>query len=456
MFNPTDTIVAVATPPGRGAIGVVRLSGPRAGDIGATLTGAASFKPRHATLTRLHAATPASNGAHPIDRVLVTFFPRPQSYTGEDVLELSAHGSPAVLRSIVDAAVRAGARVAAPGEFTLRAFLNGRLDLAQAEAVADLVDAVTPLQARAACDQLEGTLSHAIREIDRALNDIVIRTEASLDFPEEGYHFIDPEALASEVRALRNRVTALLGEARRGRLVREGFSVVLVGRPNTGKSSLFNRLVGANRAIVTDRAGTTRDLLVETVDLRGLRATLVDTAGRTTTADPIEAEGVRRAVEAAEAADVAVCVLDRSAPLTPEDHEILAALAPRRRILAANKSDLAPAWQAIDDATSVIAVSAITGDGVDALVDAVLAALDLDDVEAEPPIVTSARHIGLLGRVEESLRRAEEAAAAPKPMPEEFVLADLHDARAALGEITGCAGGEDLLREIFARFCIGK
>lgn len=456
MFNPTDTIVAVATPPGRGAIGVVRLSGPRAGEIGATLTGAASFKPRHATLTRLHAATAAGNGAQPIDRVLVTFFPGPQSYTGEDVLEVSAHGSPAVLRSIVDAAVSAGARVAAPGEFTLRAFLNGRLDLAQAEAVADLVDAVTPLQARAACDQLEGTLSQAIREIDRALNDIVIRTEASLDFPEEGYHFIDPEALAAEVRALRKRVTTLLGESRRGRLVREGFSVVLVGRPNTGKSSLFNRLVGANRAIVTDRAGTTRDLLVETVDLRGLRATLVDTAGRTATADPIEAEGVRRAVEAAEAADVAVCVLDRSAPLTPEDHDIVAALAPRRRILAANKSDLAPAWQAADAATPVIDVSALTGDGIDALVDAVLAALDLDDVEAEPPIVTSARHIALLGRVEESLRRAEEAAAAPKPMPEEFVLADLHEARTALGEITGCAGGEDLLREIFARFCIGK
>ena len=231
--------------------------------------------------------------------MVATYFPGPASYTGDDVVELSAHGSPVVLRAIVTAAIAAGARLAEPGEFTLRAFVNGRIDLMQAEAVADLIDAVTPLQARAAFDQLHGTLTRTIGAIDAALFDLIARLEASVDFPEEGYHFVDPDALATVAgRAASNGRDRLLADAQRGRLVREGLQIAIVGKPNVGKSSLFNALVGASRAIVTDGPGTTRDLVTEVVDLDGLRVTLVDTAGLRETSDSIEAEGVERARQA--------------------------------------------------------------------------------------------------------------------------------------------------------------
>ena len=229
------------------------------------------------------------------------------------MVELSAHGSPVVLRAIVAAAIECGARLAEPGEFTLRAFLNGRIDLMQAEAVADLIDAVTPLQARAAFDQLQGTLTRAIGEIDAALFDLIARLEASVDFPEEGYHFVEAGELAAAIDRLIARLGALLAGARRGRLVREGLQIAIVGKPNVGKSSLFNALAGASRAIVTDVPGTTRDLVTEVVDLDGLRVTLVDTAGLRETGDAVEAEGVDRARQAQSVADLILFVVDRLA-----------------------------------------------------------------------------------------------------------------------------------------------
>src|SRR5205807_7982736 len=246
MFSTNDTIVAIATPPGRGGIGVVRLSGPDAHAITLRLvTHNGSLRPRRATLTRIACTTDAA--AEPIDQVVVTSFPRPHSYTGDDVVEVSAHGSPVILRAIVEAAIDRGARLAEPGEFTLRAFLNGRIDLMQAEAVADLVDAVTPLQARVAFDQLQGTLTGAIRAISDTLFDLIARLEASVDFPEEGYHFLEPGDLKTALEALVERTSLLLADARRGRLVREGFQVAIAGKPNVGKSSLFNALAGASR-----------------------------------------------------------------------------------------------------------------------------------------------------------------------------------------------------------------
>src|SRR5437773_3946111 len=271
MFSTDDTIVAIATPPGRGGIGVVRISGPDAAPIASRLTRRNSaFEPRRATLTTVRSVDAGS-----IDRAVVTFFPSPHSYTGDNVIEISAHGSPVVLAAIQRAAMQAGARLAEPGEFTLRAYLNGRIDLVQAEAVAELIDAVTPLQARAAFDQLDGTLTARLRAIDDPLMDLIARLEASLDFPDEGYHFITPDEAAASLARIATSLDDLLVDAARGRMIREGCTAVVVGRPNVGKSTLFNRLAGAERAIVTDVPGTTRDLLTERVDVDGIPFTLV-------------------------------------------------------------------------------------------------------------------------------------------------------------------------------------
>ena len=247
--------------------------------------------------------------------MIVTYFPAPASYTGDDVVEISAHGSPVILQAIVSAAIAGGARLAEPGEFTLRAFINGRMDLLQAEAVADLIESVTPLQARAAFDQLNGTLTREIGAIDAALFDLIARLEASVDFPDEGYHFIEPGSVATAIDGVLMRIEALLASARTGRVVREGLQVAIVGEPNVGKSSLFNALVGTARAIVTEVPGTTRDLVSETIDLEGLRVTLVDTAGARETVDVVESEGVARSRQAAQTADLTLLVADQSRPV---------------------------------------------------------------------------------------------------------------------------------------------
>jgi len=451
LFSPNDTIVSIATPPGRGGIGVVRVSGPEAGTIGLTLTGRTEpFEPRRATLARV-----CADGAA-IDRAVLTFFPAPHSYTGDDVLEISAHGSPVLLGAIVDASMHAGARLAEPGEFTFRAYLHGRIDLVQAEAVQDLVAAVTPLQARAAFDQLEGTLTTRIREIDAELFDLAARLEASLDFPDEGYHFVEPGTAAAEILAVVERIDALVADAGRGRLVREGAQVAIVGKPNSGKSSLFNRLAGAGRAIVTDIPGTTRDLVTEVVDIAGVAVTLVDTAGlRATAADAVEEEGIARAHAARRVADLTIVVLDGSEPPGPDDREILAVTEGTPRIVVANKSDLEPAWPAgAFPGVGILRVSAKTGAGFDALRIDVTTGLAGQERLRDTPAVTNIRHADLMARAAGALRRA--AAAAAAGTPEEFVAADVSEARGRLEEITGARTPDDVLHAIFDRFCIGK
>ena len=450
MFSVDDTIVAVATPNGRGGIGVVRISGPQSARIATTLTlQEAALEPRHATFARLKAARGTA------DHVVLTFFPGPHSYTGEDVVEISGHGSPVLLRAIVESAMAEGARLAEPGEFTLRAFLHERIDLVQAEAVRDLVDAVTPLQARAAYDQLEGTLTGEIARLDSRIFDLSVRLEASLDFPEEGYHFVESGDAVREIAGIIRQLDALLGTASRGRLIREGLHVVLAGRPNAGKSSLFNCLAGEGRAIVTATPGTTRDLVTETVDVDGVPMTVVDTAGvRAGAVDPIEVEGIARAVAVRDVAHVVVVVLDRSRLLDADDLALLDRTADRRRVIVANKADLAPAWDGGSlGGMAVVAASARTGEGIDRLRASLVEAAAGEPLR-DVPSITNVRHADLLAGARAALERA--GAAAGAATPEEFVLADLNEARRRLEEVTGARTSDDVLHEIFARFCIGK
>jgi len=446
LFSTADTIVAIATPPGRGGIGVVRVSGPAAIPIADALRRTdAPLAARHATFCRIQSAD------HAIDHAVVTFFPAPHSYTGEDIVEISAHGSPVILRAIVTAAVEHGARLAEPGEFTLRAFLNNRVDLTQAEAVADLVDAVTPLEARAAFDQLEGTLTGRIADIDAALFDLIARLEASVDFPEEGYHFVESGELVAALDALVESVSTLLADGRRGRMIREGLQVAIAGKPNVGKSSLFNALAGSARAIVTPIPGTTRDLITESIDIDGIRITLVDSAGIRATDDQVESAGVDLARKAIGVADAVLVVVDGSTTLDDIDVEILRETAGSRRVVVANKCDLGEEVRG-----GFLPVSAKTGAGLVELRRELTNALDVEP-RRDRPAITNLRHVLLVEQAQEALTRARAAAIGPDAMlPEEFLLADLQSARAALEEISGRRAPDDLLAHIFARFCVGK
>jgi tRNA modification GTPase len=515
VFSPADTIVAIATAPMRAGIGVVRISGPGASAVTrAILTAPHDLEPRHATLTHVRARadspafartdSPAGLGEVPprqrfVDEVVATYFPGPHSYTAEDVVEISAHGSVALLREIVRAAIGAGARLAEPGEFTLRAYLNGRLDLVQAEAVADLVDAVTPLQARVAFDQLEGTLTRAIGAIDQELFDLAARLEASVDFPDEGYHFVAPGEAGAILAGVRDGIDTLLATSARGRVIREGRHIAILGKPNVGKSSLFNQLVGTDRAIVAPGPGTTRDMLRETIDLDGIRLGLVDTAGIRTSEDEVEQEGVVRARRAADVADLVVLMLDRSRPLEAIDRALLEETVSSPRIVVVNKVDLPAAWspdelpgpsgsrrsplspgaeltnpesapptlpgtapslpkgRIPDHGHGVVLLSLKTGAGMEALRAAMHDALDVAEPLRDAPHVSNVRHETLLRQARDAVARAiENVAQAGESASEELVLADLADARRAFEEITGRRTTEDVLRRIFEKFCIGK
>lgn len=452
MFSTTDTIVAIATPPGHGGIGVVRLSGPEALAIATRLLDrTTALRPRYATL-----ATVVDDRSAVIDQVVATWFPAPKSYTGDDVVELATHGSPVVMRRVVELAIGAGARLAEPGEFTLRAYLAGKIDLVQAEAVADLVDAVTPLQARAAMDQLDGTLTAVIASIDSALFDLAARLEASIDFPDEGFHFVTREATITELQAIRLRLVDLARDGRRGRMIREGAVVAIAGRPNAGKSSLFNALIGADRAIVTSVPGTTRDLLTERTDVAGMPMTLVDTAGVRDTHDAIEIEGVRRARAAHDVARLVLVVVDGSTPLDANDLALVGGRS-RDRLVVISKSDLPAVWsqgQTVFDGADVSVVSAATGAGLDALRARIAARLSGEEDLRDTPAISNVRHLTLVDQATAAVTQAVEGLVGGAT--EELALAELTTAREALGAIVGRKSADDLLQHIFSRFCIGK
>lgn len=448
MFSTDDTIVAVATPPGRGGVAMARISGPAAYELALRLAGRSRpLTARRATRVRLRGVTVA-------DDALITYFPAPASYTGQDVVEISTHGSPVVMAAILAAAVDLGARAARPGEFTLRAFLNGKIDLVQAEAVGDLVEAVSPAQARIAAGHLEGGLSRAIGEVVTDLDALRLRLEASMDFPDEGYHFIDRPEAAMALRRLLATIERLCDGESVARRLRDGHLVVVAGAPNVGKSSLFNALLGGDRAIVTPIAGTTRDLVSEHVLVAGAHVRLVDTAGVRVAADAIEAEGIRRAEAVMAEADLVVVVLDRSRHRNADDRRVLEMTEARRRVVIANKGDR-PSASGAEQGADLI-VSAATAAGIDAL--ATLVGARLTEVATPPNVlVTSARQRALLDDARASLAHAAAALDVQgDDLPEEFLAADVERAQIALEELVGRRAPDDLLAEIFSRFCIGK
>jgi tRNA modification GTPase len=450
VFSTDDTIVAVATPAGHGGLGVVRLSGPAAVGIATALTDRVSWQPRRAVRATVHLpGTPADT--------LITCFSGPASYTGEDVVEIAAHGNPLLLAAIVERAVECGARPARAGEFTLRAFVRGKLDLVQAEAVRDLVEASTPAQLALAARHLEGSLSARIRALASELRRLEVLLEASVDFPDEGYRFVDGAALAASLDEARRTMTVLLGDDARAGMLRHGASVVITGAPNVGKSSLFNALLASDRSIVTPTPGTTRDLVSERAIFGGVLVRLVDSAGLRDADDLIEAEGVRRASEAAASADLLVLVLDRSTPLDDEFLRPLLVSSPRRLLVVANKCDRPAVWADGAVPAAVLSVSATTGDGVVALGLAIAEALRATPTVEDHEIVSNPRQRAAL---REALRFVAHACAAldrdGAPLPEEFVLEDLRGALGALDDVVGRRSTEDLLGEIFGSFCIGK
>jgi len=453
-----DTIAAIATPPGVGGIGIVRVSGPLALTIaqrvfrrGSDDNGWESHRFYHGRVVDV--------AGKPLDDALVVLMRAPRSYTGEDVVELHCHGSPVALQDVLRAALAHGARLAEAGEFTRRAFLNGRLDLTQAEAVIELIRARGEAAATIAAEQLLGRLSRALDEIRSALVDIRAQLEVQIDFSEEEVA-VDQRRLANDIALAREQVRTLLSSYHQGKLAREGLHVTITGKPNVGKSSLLNALLGEERAIVTAVPGTTRDTLEETVSFGGFPVVLSDTAGMRESSDPVEEIGVRRARAKLDEADIVIAVFDNSAPWDEEDDRVLQAVAARTVVAALNKSDLPGLCEAgaIEEglgSAAVLRVSARTGAGLDDLRSAVLrCAVGQPEAAREQPTITLVRHRDALERAAESLKLALEGVRGR--LAPELVAVDLQNAADHIGSLTGTITSEDVLDRIFSEFCIGK
>lgn len=469
-----DTICAIATPVGEGGIGIVRVSGEKALDLtsalvrlrsGRSLLSVKSHTLYHADLVEPD-NQPAQGPAKPrrtIDEVLVVVMRAPHSYTAEDVVEIHCHGGPLVLQTVCDLLVRRGARLAEPGEFTKRAFLNGRLDLTQAEAVLDVIRAKTSSGLRVAQEQLRGTLSKEIGCMRERLIQLLAHVEAAIDFSEEDITFIPPNELVRGLEETMAEMARLANSCEEGRILREGVVAAIVGRPNVGKSSLLNALLQTDRAIVTAVPGTTRDVLEEVLNIRGVPVRLLDTAGVRDTSDPVELEGIRRSRMAMEQAELLLILLDGSVPLGAEDRALLHQGKEKKHIVVVNKSDLPCRISAAElgalklsgtDST-VVWISAKTGAGLENLRDAIRAMVLRADFEpGETAIVTRLRHRASLIKAEQALAKAIESVKAN--LPGEFIALDLRGAIDALGDITGAVTTDDVLDRIFSEFCIGK
>jgi tRNA modification GTPase len=490
-MNLDDTIVAIATPPGRGGIGVVRLAGPEARAIAQPMLRLnRELEPGRAIRCDLidpcGAETSACEAVEPtvmptrIDEVVVTYFAKPHSYTTDDIVEISAHGSPVVLRHIVELSLARGARLAEPGEFTMRAFLNGRLDLTQAEAVRDLIESQTLFQAKVAAQQLEGALSNRLKPIKQKLMDLIALLEAGIDFAEDDVSVAPDATIRERIAQVKAPLTQLAATFTYGKIVHQGLTLAIVGRPNVGKSSLFNRLVERERAIVTAQPGTTRDLVSETVAIGGIPVELVDTAGIRRALDEAESIGIKKSMEALADADLVLVVIDKTQALSEEDRELLTQVEGRPAIVVENKCDHqaeagntacgdgpsnthvgtdAPGRPAERSSGTRmpprISTSALTGEGIPALRAAILNHVAGEaTIQQETGFLTSVRHQKLVSDALTALEAATNAVAAQ--VPHEMLLLDLYGALRPLDEITGATTSDDILTLIFSTFCIGK
>ena len=465
-MNLDDTIVAIATPAGRGGISVVRLAGPDARAITAPMLelkhelepGRAVFGELvEAEESRQLQSSPMLESAGPtsrrIDEVVVTFFQKPHSYTTDDVVEISSHGSPVVARHIVELCLARGARLAEPGEFTMRAFLNGRLDLTQAEAVRDLIESQTLFQAKVAAQQLDGALSKRIKPIKTKLVALIALLEAGIDFAEDDVAVLPDPTILGDIAVIRAPLAQLAASFAYGKLVHEGLTLAIVGRPNVGKSSLFNRLVERERAIVTATPGTTRDLVTETVAIGGIPVKLVDTAGIRRALDEAESIGIQKSMEALADSDLVLVVLDATQAVSAEDEELMKQVEGRPAIVVKNKSDLG--IHPLETRAHVVATSALTGEGIAELRAAILRHVAGDGGgQIEAGFLTNVRHQGL---VHDSLTALDAAKiAVANKIPHEMLLLDLYNALRPLDEVTGATTTDDILNLIFSTFCIGK
>ena len=456
MFD--DTIAAIATPLGQGGLAIIRLSGERAVPVGdavfqppsgnaATLTNAKSHTIHYGHIFR---------DGQRIDEVMVSVMRAPATFTREDIVEINCHGGMQATKAVLDTVLKAGARLALPGEFTKRAFLHGRIDLAQAEAVADLIHARTDLALNAANEQLAGKLSQRINQLRDDTMHVLAHVEAHIDFPDED---IEPDTMNGLIQRLESAeafIDQLLATANEGQLIRRGIRVAIVGRPNAGKSSLLNQLLGHERAIVSDIAGTTRDTISEEAQIRGIPVVFVDTAGLQETDDVVEQEGVRRSRASLGQADLVLHVLDASEPLTPDARERLAELADHKCIVVLNKNDLpAQLGQADMHGNQAVPVSCVSGDGVEALKDAIRTSVWDGEITSEMlEVMVNSRHQEALNRAKTSLQASLDQLRAGAVL--DLVAVDLRIATNAIGEIVGKTTTEDLLDSIFSTFCIGK
>lgn len=450
----TETIAAVSTPPGRGGIGIVRLSGPEARGIAEQLVRLRQPLD-HARARLADVLDHTSVEAARIDEAVVTFFAAPNSYTAEDLVEIAAHGSPVVLEMLLRRAIEYGARLAEPGEFTQRAFLSGRMDLTQAEAVRDLIEAQTLTQARQAASQMGGALSRRIAPVKQALLELIALLEAGIDFAEDDVEVTAGAEIARRVRELTQPLQALEASFARGRIVHDGLTLAIVGRPNAGKSSLFNRLVERDRAIVTATPGTTRDLVTERISLDGIPLELVDTAGLREAAEEVEQLGIARSREALADAALVLVVLDATQPLNEEEQRLLAAVEGRPALVAINKCDLVGDGPPPSQPTKspALRTSALTGEGIHPLRERILE-LATGGAASEPGMLTSMRHHQAVATALEGLTAAGKANASG--IPHEMILIDLYRSLWALDSLTGQTTPDDILNLIFATFCIGK